>query len=107
METMLINDSDRTLIDLGTRDVETSYDDISPIVVDRMAKDLREPIGASNSNSLFHSSVNQMTQEKVSLNRKVVDFRNKSLMGQGEVVNVSRSPRFKCEFHIKNYKPIR
>ena len=68
----LINDSDRTLIDLGTRDVETSYDDISLVVVDIMAEDLSEPIGASNNNSLFHSSVNQMTQEQVSLNRKVV-----------------------------------
>ena len=60
-ETMLINDSYRSLIDLGTRDFETSDDDISPVVVDIMVKGLSKPIGASNSNSLFHSSVNQMT----------------------------------------------
>ena len=106
METMLINDLERTLIDLGTRDVEMRYDDISHVVVDRMAEDLSEPIGASNSNSLFHSSVNQMTQEKVSLNRKVAYFNNKSPAGQGEVMNVSRSLRFKSEFHITNCKPI-
>ena len=51
-----------------------------------MAEDMREIVGASNNNSLFHSSVNQMTQEQVSLNRKVVDFSNKYPMDQGEVV---------------------
>ena len=100
MKTVLINDSDRTLIDLGTRDVETNYDDISPVVVDRMVEYLSKPIGASNNNSLFHSSVNQMTQEQVSLNRKVADFSNKYPVGLGEVVNVSRSLRFKCKSSI-------
>ena len=86
METMLINDLDRTLIDLGTKYVDTSYVGISLIVVDRVVEDLSEPVGASKSNSLIHSSANQMTKEKVSLNRKVPYFINKSLAGQGEVV---------------------
>ena len=86
LKTMLINDSDRTLIDLGNGDAKTNYDDISPVSIDRMVEYLSEPVGASNSNSLFHSSVNQMTQEQVNLNRKVVDFSNKYPADQGEVV---------------------
>lgn len=102
MTTMLINESDRQLIDIGTRGrgVETRFDNISPVAVDRMAEDLIEPVGASNSDSLFHSSVNQVTQEHVSLNRKVDDHSDKSPAGQGEVVNVSRSPGFKCKSSI-------
>lgn len=100
MTTMLINDSDRQLIDLETRGVETNFDNISPVAVDGMAEDLFESVSASNSDSLFHSSVNQMTQEQVSLNRKVADHSNKSPVGQGEVVNVSRSPGFKCKSSI-------
>jgi len=68
--------------------------------LDRMAEDLIEPVGASNSDSLFLSSVNQVTQEQVSLNRKVDDHSDKSPAGQGEVVNVSRSPGFKCKSSI-------
>ena len=34
------------------------------------------------------------------MNRKVVDFSNKYPAGQGEVVNVSRSPRFKYKSSI-------
>lgn len=103
MATMLINDSDRQLIDLGNRGVETSFDNISvsPVAVDRMAEDLIEPISTSNSDSVFHSSVNQMTQEQESLNRKVADHSDESPVGQvGEVVNVSRSPGFKCKSSI-------
>lgn len=102
MATMLINESDRQLIDKGTRGrgVETSFDNISPVAVDRMAEDLIEPVGASNSDSFFHSSVSQVTQEHVSLNRKVDDHSDKSPLGQGEVVNVSRSPGFKCKSSI-------
>lgn len=100
MTTVLINDSDRQLIDLETRGVETNFDNISPVAVNVMAEDLIEPVSASNSDSLFHSSVSQITQEQVSLNRKMADHSNKSRVGQGEVVNVSRSPGFKCKSSI-------
>lgn len=100
MTTVLINDSDRQLIDLETRGVETNFDNISPVAVNVMAEDLIEPVSASNSDSLFHSSVSQITQEQVSLNRKMADHSNKSRVGQGEVVNVSMSPGFKCKSSI-------